>query len=125
MVFPEGGGGLSESEKWRTSWLELPLYAKNKSKDALLPLHAVVLFEFEVIPDLSPVDFIEHLEVLTGFAQSLEALAALRTSECMFGSILTFHKVDGRKSLDENGNGIWAFTILGFHDVPFQFILRV
>jgi hypothetical protein len=79
--------------------------------------------EYDVVSDPSPVDFMEHLKVLTGFDQPLEALAALRTSECMFGSILTFHKVDGRKSLGENGNGIWAFTILGFHDVPFQFIL--
>jgi hypothetical protein len=78
MVFPEGGGGLSESEKWRTSWSELPLYARNKSKDALLPLHAVVLFEFEAIQYLSPVDFTEHLEVPASLAQPLEALPALR-----------------------------------------------
>jgi hypothetical protein len=39
---------------------------------------SVVFFEFEVIPYLLPVDFIEHLEVPASLAQPLEALPALR-----------------------------------------------
>jgi|GEM_PF-6031157 hypothetical protein len=39
---------------------------------------SVVFFEFEVITDLLPVDFIEHLEVSASLVQPLEVLPALR-----------------------------------------------
>jgi hypothetical protein len=45
--------------------------------------------EYDVVSDLSPVDFTEHLEVLTGFDQPLEALATLRAGERAFGSVFT------------------------------------
>jgi len=48
---------------------------------------AVRFIEYQVVPDLSPVDVVELLEVAAGLAQLLEALATFRTGEHAFGDV--------------------------------------
>ena len=62
------------------------------------PEMATGFIEYEVVPDFSPVDFVEYFKMPAGLTQFLEIFAAFRTGEHTFGPAVLFHKVDGIKS---------------------------
>ena len=71
-------------EKLRASSLEFHSWMLNHPRILHGPEMAVGFIDYEVVPDFSPVDFVEYFKMPVGLTQFLEIFAAFRTGEHTF-----------------------------------------